>query len=209
MARLLIYQRLVQPILDYFITYKSEEMTFDPLADENEMNNTEEINQTTDQEITENTVETQEQEIANLKSQIDELKDKHLRLFAEFDNYRKRTMKESLEIRQTAAKDTITSLLTVLDDFERAKKAGEMPGSTEVFPEGVNLVFHKLFTTLTAKGLKVMESTGKEFNAEFHEAITEIPAPSDDLKGKVIDTVENGYFLNDKIIRYAKVVVGK
>lgn len=146
---------------------------------------------------------------ADLLKEIEEQKDKYLRLFAEFDNYKKRTMRESLEVRLTAAKDTIYALLPVLDDFERAKKAADAEGSSEPFSEGVLLVYQKLFNILEGKGLKAMNSTGELFDAEYHEAITEIPAGSDDMKGKVIDTVEKGYILSDKIIRYAKVVVGK
>lgn len=182
-------------------------MTKDHFTEENEeMRDAESLVNETEAQTME---ESQVNEIEELKAQVEESRDKYLRLYAEFDNYRKRTMKESLEIRQTAARDTIVSLLPILDDFERAKKLSSSESSTEVFPEGVNLVFQKLFSTLEAKGLKAMDSNGEAFNAEFHEAITEIPAPTEELKGKIIDTVEKGYFLNGKIIRYAKVVVGK
>ena len=147
--------------------------------------------------------------IANLEIEIVESKDKFLRLFAEFDNFKKRTAKERIELRATAALDTIQSLLPVLDDFDRAKKVADDSNTDESFSDGVNLVYQKLQSIMTARGVKAMESTGENFDTELHEAITEIPAPSEDLKGKVIDTVENGYYLNDKIIRYAKVVVGK
>ena len=110
---------------------------------------------------------------------------------------------------KNAAQDTMSAILPVLDDFDRAKKSADMEGSEEQFSEGVELVYQKLYRVLEGKGLKVMESTGAAFDAEFHEAITEIPAPTEDMKGKIIDTVENGYLLNDKIIRHAKVVVGK
>jgi molecular chaperone GrpE len=118
-------------------------------------------------------------------------------------------MKEKLELMRTAAQDTMTSLLPVLDDFDRAKKAADEGNEQEQFSEGVQLVYQKLQNTLHAKGLKSMESTGEVFDPEMHEAITEIPAPSEEMKGKVIDTIEKGYTLGDKIIRYAKVVVGK
>ena len=108
---------------------------------------------------------------------------------------------------KTAAQETITSLLPILDDFDRAKKSSD--SGAESFSEGVNLVYHKLFNTLEQKGLKPMESTGMDFDPEYHEAVTDIPAATDDMKGKVIDTIEKGYTLNDKIIRYAKVVVAK
>ena len=109
----------------------------------------------------------------------------------------------------TAGRDTISVLLPVLDDFDRAKKNAEDENSTEPFSEGVMLVYDKLYKNLEQKGLKAMESTGEEFDPELHEAITEIPAPNEEMKGKVMDTVEKGYFLKDKIIRHAKVVVGK
>ena len=109
----------------------------------------------------------------------------------------------------TANRDTLSALLPVLDDFDRAKKNAEDENSTEPFSEGVMMVYNKLFNTLQLKGIKAMESNGEEFDPELHEAITEIPAPSEDMKGKVIDTVEKGYYLKDAILRYAKVVVGK
>ena len=144
-----------------------------------------------------------------LNNQIAELKDKYLRLVADFDNFRKRSAKEKLEIIQTASKDLITTLLPVLDDSERAEKQMQVTQDIEAIKEGEKLVFAKLRNTLQSKGLKAMETIGQDFNPEFHEAITEIPAPNDSLKGKVLDEVEKGYYLNDKIIRFAKVVVGK
>lgn len=141
--------------------------------------------------------------------EIQELKDKYLRLFAEFDNYKKRTIKEKLDLMKTAAQDTMAALLPVLDDFDRAKKNAEDENSTEVFSEGVNLVYNKLYAVLKQKGLEPMETNGEVFDPELHESITEIPAPSDELKGKIVDTIEKGYVLKDKIIRHAKVVIGK
>lgn len=140
--------------------------------------------------------------------ELSELKDKYLRLQAEFDNFRKRTVKEKLEFMTTASRDTMMALLPVLDDFDRAKQTAEDESSTEQFSEGVNLVYQKLYKNLEQKGLRPMESTGEDFDPELHEAITEIPAPTEEMKGKVMDTVEKGYFLKDKIIRHAKVVVG-
>lgn len=136
------------------------------------------------------------------------LNDKYLRLFAEFDNFKRRTQKERVELLQTAGKDVIVSLLSVLDDFDRANKA--MEGATDVtaIREGINLVHSKLKSLLNQKGLKEMESINKVFDTDNHEAITKIPAPTEDLKGKVIDELEKGYTLNDKVIRFAKVVVG-
>ena len=152
-------------------------------------------------------VEVLDQKIEELTSELDESKDKYLRLFAEFDNFKKRSVKERFDLMKTAGQEILTSLLPVLDDFDRAKKSAE--SGAESFSEGVNLVYQKLFSTLEHKGLKSMESTGADFDPEFHEAIADIPAPNDELKGKVIDTVEKGYLLNDKIIRHAKVVVAK
>jgi molecular chaperone GrpE len=143
------------------------------------------------------------------KAELAELKDKYLRLYADFENYRKRTAKESLELRKVAGQEILSSLLPVMDDFDRAKQIADKPDSKETFSEGIQLLYHKLQSILKQKGLQKMESNGEVFDPELHEAITEIPAPSEDMVGKVIDTVEPGYFLNDKIIRYAKVVVGK
>jgi molecular chaperone GrpE len=146
--------------------------------------------------------------ISELESTIQELKDKHLRLLAEFDNYKKRTMRERLDLLNSASRDVIVNLLPVLDDFDRAKKSADDPSNEEVFSEGVTLVYNRLYNVLQNMGLKAMNSTGEKFDVELHEAITEIPVPDENMKGKVIDTLENGYMLNDKIIRHAKVVVG-
>ncbi|MFN8277259.1 MAG: nucleotide exchange factor GrpE [Chitinophagales bacterium] len=148
-------------------------------------------------------------ELKQLKQQLEEQKDKYLRLFADFDNFKKRNAKERLELIQTAGKDVIKDLLPVLDDFERAVKAAATAPDVAAVREGMELIAHKLQKALEAKGLKPIISKGTEFNVEHHEAITEIPAPTPDLAGKVVDEVEKGYYLNDKIIRFAKVVVGK
>ena len=142
-------------------------------------------------------------------AELKAMEDKYLRLYAEFDNYKRRTNAERIELFKTANQEVLVSLLPVLDDFGRALKA--MQTATEVAPvkEGVELVNNKLTSILTAKGLKVMESVGQVFDSEFHEAITNIPAPSEGMKGKIIDEVERGYFLNEKVIRFAKVVVGE
>lgn len=141
--------------------------------------------------------------VEQLQKQNEELKDKYIRLVAEFENFKKRNFKEKLEMMKNAAQDTMSALLPVLDDFDRAAN------SPEGLSEGVLLIHNKLKNTLENKGLKAMESTGEPFDPEFHEAVTEIPAPTEDLKGKIVDTIEKGYQLNDKIIRHAKVVVGK
>ncbi len=157
----------------------------------------------------ENSTSPAEDEKDALKKENSEMKDKFLRLAAEFDNYKKRTLREKIELMKTAAQDTLSALLPVLDDFDRAKKIAEADDSSESFSEGVSLVYQKLYNILKQKGLQPMESTGLDFDPELHEAITEIPAPSEDMKGKIVDTIEKGYSLNDKIIRHAKVVVGK
>ena len=149
------------------------------------------------------------EEYQALQGEMDELKDKYLRLMAEFENFRKRNVRERLDLMKNAAQDTMSALLPVLDDFDRAKKSAEDEKSEEVFTEGVSLVYNKLFTSLGSLGLESFDATGEDFDPEIHEAITEIPAPSEEQKGQVIDTIEKGYRLNDRIIRYAKVVVGK
>ncbi len=143
-----------------------------------------------------------------LLDELQESKDKYLRLAAEFDNFRKRTAKERIELFQTAGKDVITDLLEVLDDADRAAKALE-DSDDENLKEGIKLVFNKLKTTLQAKGLKDMNAIGTAFDPELHDAIAEIPAPTEKQVGTVIDEITRGYYLNDKIIRHAKVVVGK
>jgi molecular chaperone GrpE len=151
----------------------------------------------------------EESEIEKLTAEVQEQKDKYLRLFAEFDNFKRRSAKERIELIQTAGREVITSMLDVLDDCERAEKQIQTTGDLDQVKEGIQLVFSKLRSILQSKGLKAMESVNTEFDVEKHEAITEIPAPSKDLKGKVVDEVTKGYYLNDKIIRHAKVVVGK
>jgi len=144
-----------------------------------------------------------------LQQEIGELKDKFIRQTAEFDNYKKRTARERLDLFKTAGQETIVAMLPVLDDFDRAIKAGESDDTIEPVSEGMKMIYNRLKTVLGQKGLKEMETNGQPFDPELHEALTEIPAPSEDLKGKIIDTIEKGYSLNDKIIRHARVVVGK
>jgi molecular chaperone GrpE len=152
---------------------------------------------------------TEESEVEGLRAELQEQKDKYLRLFAEFDNFKRRNAKERIELIQTAGRDVITSLLDVLDDADRAEKQMQTSEDVNALKEGVQLVFNKLRSTLTGKGLKPMEAIHADFDVEKHEAITEIPAPDPSLKGKVVDEITKGYYLNEKIIRYAKVVVGK
>ena len=177
-----------------------EEMEDQILENQEEQSENEEENEGLDEEST---------DISDKDSQIAELKDKYLRLAAEFENYKRRTVKEKLNMMGTANRDTLSALLPVMDDFDRAKKNAEDENSTEPFSEGVMMVYNKLFNTLQQKGIKAMESNGEDFDPELHEAITEIPAPSNEMRRKVIDTVEKGYYLKEAILRYAKVVVGK
>jgi molecular chaperone GrpE len=154
----------------------------------------------------------QEQLEADLQEatiQLQEQKDKFLRLYAEFDNFKKRTAKERLDLIKTAGQDIIVDMVTVLDDFDRAEKSLQASDDVETAKAGFKLIKEKMFSKLENKGLNVMDCQGKDFDVDFHEAITEIPAPTEDLKGKIVDVVEKGYTLNEKIIRYAKVVVGK
>ena len=135
-------------------------------------------------------------------------REKYLRLYSEFENFRRRTTKERLEWMQNASKDLMVELLPIVDDMERALKAMQKSGDSAAV-EGMELIFKKLYGTLEKKGLKPMNAQGEVFDPEIHEAVTQFDAPTEDMKGKVIDELEKGYFLNDKVIRFAKVVVGK
>lgn len=148
-------------------------------------------------------------ETEKLQAELAEQKEKYLRLYAEFDNFKRRSAKERIELIQTAGKEVIVSLLDVLDDCDRAEKQIQESGQKDAITEGVQLVFNKLRSTLFAKGVKAMETKGTDFDPDQHEAITQIPVPDEKLKGKVVDEVVKGYYLNDKIIRFAKVVVGQ
>ena len=150
-----------------------------------------------------------ENKLNELQEKYDGLNDKYLRLFSEFDNFRKRTIKEKIDLSKTASKQLIVSLLPVLDDFERAIKSLDESDDIQSFREGIMLIYNKFKKTLESQGLEKIEAHEHEFDTDHHEAITSIPAPSEDLIGKVVDVVENGYKLNGKVIRYAKVVVGK
>lgn len=176
----------------------------DLMEDQNEQDQQEER---LDQE--EELLEESFNEIEQLQNQLAEQKDKYLRLFADFDNYKKRTAKERLDLLNTAGKDIILSIIPVVDDFERAIAVAENAKDASSVKEGMLLIKNKMFNILEQRGLKAMDTVGQVFDPEKHEAITEIPAPNEEMKGKVIDQVEKGYFMNDKIIRYAKVVVGK
>lgn len=177
-------------------------------AEEQEVKTEATVNEETQAEETPQEEGGIEEELLTLKEKNAELQDKYLRLFAEFENFRKRSVKEKIDTMNMAAKDTLLALLPVVDDFDRAKNAAVQSGD-DSFEGGVGLIHKKMVDILSKQGLKAMETNGEVFNAELHEAITEIPAPTDEMKGKVIDTVETGYYLKDKIIRFPKVVVGK
>ena len=146
-------------------------------------------------------------DVEALRQQLGETHDRVLRLYSEFENYKKRVLKERIELFKTAAAEMIISLLPVLDDFDRALKAMEAIGAEESELEGVRLIYTKLFGILEQKGLSRMESIGKEFDTELHDAITKVPATDESQKGKVVDEVASGYFLNGKVIRHARVIV--
>lgn len=174
----------------------------DELNDNTTPNTEQEVN--LDSEITDNSTVKNETE----PDALSVLNDKYLRLYSEFDNYRKRTNKEKLDLIATASASVLKDMLGVLDDFERAMINNENVEDLQAVKEGFTLIYTKMKSMLEAKGLKQMEAKHTDFNPDFHEAIANIPAPTDELKGKVVDDVEKGYFLNDKVIRYAKVVVG-
>ena len=157
--------------------------------------------------------QTVEEQLANMleeaQQMVREEKDKYLRLSAEFDNYRKRTLKEKAELIKNGGEKTLTAILPVLDDFERALKNMETSEETKAMKEGVELIFNKFQKILGQEGLQKIETEGKEFDTDFHEAIALIPAPSEDLKGKILDCVQTGYMLNEKVIRHAKVAVAQ
>ncbi len=170
-------------------------------------------NQTVAEESTEEKVEeSAEAELSaeeKLEIELAEAKDKYLRLYSEFENFRRRNAKERIELIKTASSDLMVELLPTIDDFERAKKANENQDDIEAVKEGFGLISSKLMKTLEAKGLKLMETEkGTAFDADLHEAVTQFPVEEEDLKGKIIDTVEKGYYLGDRVIRFAKVVIG-
>jgi molecular chaperone GrpE len=178
---------------------KDKNQTVEETQVQDDINNTVE-----DSQIEELTVEEQ------LTADLAKEKDKFMRLFAEFENYKKRTTKERIDLFKTASEEVIVSLLPVLDDFERALLHIEDDKEAEELRKGVLLIYNKLLTTLEKKGLSKIEvRQGDVFNADNHEAITQIPAPTDDLKGKIIDVVEKGYKLGEKVIRFPKVVIGQ
>ena len=165
--------------------------------------------ETTQEEAPVSEAEKQEQELEKTQAALEEQKDKYLRLSAEFDNYRKRTMKEKAELILNGGEKTITSILPIVDDFERALKNMATATDVAAIREGVELIYNKFMSVLGQNGVKVIETKEQALNTDFHEAIAVIPAPQEELKGKILDCVQTGYTLNDKVIRHAKVVVGE
>ncbi len=196
--------------------------TNDNIANEPEIGNqqpdntaTEMDTLTTDEAVTVNGGEAETATIASETTELDaayrevaELKDKYLRLYADFENFRRRTAKEKLDLISTASEGLLVALLPVVDDFERAMPSIETATEVAAVKEGVQLIYQKMTKTLESKGLKPMITKGEVFNADLHESVTQFPAPSEDMKGKVIDEIERGYTLNDKVIRFAKVIIG-
>lgn len=187
------------------------------MSDDKDMKAKEELNSETENNVQENNIE-QENEVDNtpesqeapsMEEKYGDLNDRFIRLHAEFDNFRKRTNKEKIEIISNANEGVLKDLLPVMDDFERAIANNENATDIESIKEGFNLIFNKFRSILESKGLKKMESKGEAFDSDLHEAIANIPAPDKDAVGKVIDDVEKGYYLNEKVIRFAKVVVGQ
>ena len=176
------------------------------MSDEKEIKNDQEVKENEVNE-TKDTIEENEEQTA--EQRYAELNDKYIRIHAEFDNYRKRTNKEKVDIINTANAGMMRDLLSVIDDFQRAQANNENAEEIESVKEGFNLIYNKFKTILEGKGLKEMKADGEVFDSELHEAIANIPAPKKKDKGKVIEAVEKGYYLNDKVIRYAKVVVGQ
>lgn len=191
----------------------SKEKDFDTINNEDQNINEEQVNK--DSVETNDTVVNTEEQVEEapaeqtMEEKYNELNDKFVRLYAEFDNFRRRTNKEKVDLISSASASILKDLVPVLDDFERALENNEKSDDIEAVKEGVKLVAHKFKSLLESKGLKQMVAKGEPFDSEFHEAIANIPAPEDSLKGKVVDDVEKGYLLNEKVIRFAKVVVGQ
>lgn len=185
-----------------------EELEFKADTSNNEKELQDIANQIQEEQQADNTVENGSQE-DKLKEELALIQDKYLRLYSEFDNYKRRTSKERADLFKTANQETLLAMLPVLDDFERALAAMPDDAAIATTKEGVMLIYNKLKNTLTQKGLIEMEAMGKAFDPDFHEAITKIPAPSEDMKDKIVAVLEKGYFLHEKVIRFAKVVIGE
>ena len=188
---------------------KNEELQQENITDNEEIINDEEVvdqGGTTLEEIEE--PENDNDKVSDLDDKCKKLEDDYLRLYAEFDNYRKRTLKEKAELIKSAGENILLNILPLIDDFERAMKAVENSNDVKAVKEGIELIYSKFISFLNQNGVKAIEAEGTEFNTEFHEAVTTIPAPSEELKGKVVDSIQKGYTLYDKVIRFTKAVVG-
>ena len=187
---------------------KNKNLVEDP-ANDQEITRDQEVENTRDGQ--EGLPDAEEQEagaIAKLELQLSEANDKYLRLYSDFDNYKKRINRERIDLIKYAGQDVMSSILPMLDDMERAIKAMENAKDVKAVKEGVHLVYQKMKTITEGQGLKAMETVGKDFDADLHDAIANVPAPEPKLKGKVVEEIEKGYYLNDKVIRHAKVIVG-
>jgi molecular chaperone GrpE len=149
------------------------------------------------------------EQIEKLEKEVADIKDKHLRLQAEFDNFRKRTLKEKMELLKSGGETVLTSILPVIDDLERALAAFGEVEDENPFKQGITLIYNKFQDFLKQNGIKEIDAKGKDFDTDLHEAITKIPAPTEELKGKIVDVIQKGYLLNEKVIRFAKVVIGE
>ena len=183
-------------------------MKSETISDNNEINESEAISDTNE---TSGVVEIDEQteEPASTQKELQEAQDKYLRLAADFDNYRKRTLREKMELIQNAGESLIKDILPVVDDFERGIEAASKAEDMNAVITGMNLIYSKMKDFLTNHGIKEINALNEPFDTDWHEAVTNIPAPTDDMKGKIIDVIQKGYTMNDKIIRYSKVVVGE
>lgn len=186
---------------------KDKKKKEEELADSNIENQKQETEDTVKNEKQEE--ESLEKQLQDANTQIEDLKDKYLRLSAEFDNYRKRTIKEKAELIKTGGEKVISSILPILDDLERAIKNMETSEDVAAMKEGVELIYNKFLKVLQENGVQKIETDDKNFDTDYHEAIALVPAPTEEQKGKILDCVQNGYTLNDKVVRHAKVVVGQ
>ena len=199
------------------VNKEQEEHQTDTSADEQAADNIDMENAASDTSFNEEEEETEhgedveqpEDELTQLQNEVAAAKDKYLRLFAEFENFRRRTAKERLDLIKTAGEGVISDMIPIVDDFERSLQIFKDNEAVAPMYEGIELVHGKLTKVLEQKGLKAMDvAVGSDFDSEYHEAVVQTPAPSDDLKGKVVDVIDKGYFLGDKVLRYAKVVIG-
>ncbi len=188
--------------------YNEQEQVEAPAQDENVVIDGDYAGDSEDTQA-EQEVNTLENQLVELQAQVEKEKKEYLFLAAEFDNYRKRTLKEKAEIIKNGGENVLKGLLPIVDDFERGLKAAEMDTDAKSVLEGMTLIYNKLVKYLESMGVKEMNSTGEPFNSDLHEAIAQVPAPAEDMKGKVLDTVQKGYMLNDKVLRHAKVAVAQ